>query len=44
MSVLDDELVKCGYCGNIWDGCAQCDCYNIFPEIYNRVEESNQVC
>jgi hypothetical protein len=21
------DLVKCGYCGNIWDGFAQCNCY-----------------
>ena len=28
-----DELVTCEYCGNEWDGNAQCDCYNyIFSE------------
>lgn len=23
----ENDLVKCGNCGNIWDGCAQCHCY-----------------
>ena len=24
-----ENLMTCEYCGNIWDGCAQCDCYGI---------------
>ena len=23
-----DGLYQCNYCGNIWDGYAQCTCYN----------------
>ena len=24
-----EDLIKCGNCGNIWDGYAQCNCYQI---------------
>ena len=28
--ILDDaELVECANCGNIWDGYAQCNCWQI---------------
>lgn len=23
------DLIKCGNCGNIWDGYAQCNCYQL---------------
>ena len=26
---VEDGYIQCFYCGRIWDGCAQCDCYNI---------------
>lgn len=25
--VIDDDMVQCEFCGNIWDGNAQCDCF-----------------
>ena len=45
-----DELVTCEYCGNVWDGNAQCNCYEsmiesdeqimglVPPSNYNSVE------
>lgn len=45
-----DELVTCEYCGNVWDGNAQCNCYEsmiesdeqimglVPPSNYNGVE------
>lgn len=30
-------LIKCGNCNNIWDGCAQCNCY-MYSE-YDEIEE-----
>ena len=24
-----EDLIKCGNCGNVWDGYAQCNCYQI---------------
>ena len=28
-----DELVTCEYCGNVWDGNAQCNCYESMIDI-----------
>jgi len=28
-----DDLVTCEYCGNVWDGNAQCNCYESMIEI-----------
>lgn len=36
-----NELVKCGNCGNIWDGCAQCNCWQ-WPEYKNENENENE--
>ena len=33
-----EDLVKCGNCGNIWDGYAQCNCYQL---EYYRTEEQD---
>ena len=33
-------LFKCGNCGNIWDGCAQCNCYQL--ECY-RIDEEDDI-
>lgn len=32
-----EDLVKCGNCGNIWDGYAQCNCYQL--EYYRKEEQ-----
>jgi len=42
-----DELVTCEYCGNVWDGNAQCNCYESMIEtdeqIMGLVPPSNQI-
>ena len=42
-----DELVTCEYCGNVWDGNAQCNCYESMIEsdeqIMGLVAPSNQI-
>jgi len=36
-----NDLIKCGNCGNIWDGCAQCNCY--MDSSYNdEIEEPTE--
>lgn len=37
-------LVKCGNCNNIWDGCAQCNCYIYYEynNVYNTIEEEKE--
>jgi len=34
------DLFKCGNCGNVWDGCAQCNCYQL--ECY-RIDEEDDI-
>ena len=36
-----DELVTCEYCGNVWDGNAQCNCYESDEQIMGLVPPSN---
>ena len=42
-----DELVTCEYCGNVWDGNAQCNCYESMIEsdeqIMGLVPPSNHI-
>jgi len=42
-----DELVTCEYCGNVWDGNAQCNCYESMIEsdeqIMGLVAPSNHI-
>jgi hypothetical protein len=42
-----DELVTCEYCGNAWDGNAQCNCYESMIEsdeqIMGLVPPSNHI-
>ena len=44
-----DELVTCEYCGNVWDGNAQCNCYESMidiesdEQIMGLVPPSNQI-
>jgi hypothetical protein len=35
----ENDLVKCGNCGNIWDGCAQCNCWS--NDIYDEDLHAN---
>ena len=41
-------LIKCGNCNNIWDGCAQCNCYMYYEyddNVDNTIEEEEKfVC
>lgn len=42
-----NDLIKCGNCNNIWDGCAQCNCYMYYEyddNVDNTIEEENFVC
>ena len=32
-----DELVTCEYCGNVWDGNAQCNCYESMIESDEQI-------
>lgn len=32
-----NDLIKCGNCNNIWDGCSQCNCYMYYE--YDEIEE-----
>ena len=32
-----DELVTCEYCGNVWDGNAQCNCYESMIETDEQI-------
>jgi hypothetical protein len=36
-----NNLVKCGNCGNIWDGCAQCNCWQ-WSEYKNENEDNSE--
>ena len=42
-----DDLVTCEYCGNVWDGNAQCNCYESMIEpdeqIMDMVSSSNNI-
>ena len=44
-----DELVTCEYCGNVWDGNAQCNCYESMidtesdEQIMGLVPPSNHI-
>jgi len=38
-------LIKCGNCNNIWDGCAQCNCYMYYEyddNVDNTIEEEKE--
>ena len=35
-------LIKCGNCNNIWDGCAQCNCYMYSEYLDNTIEEEKE--
>ena len=37
IEINGEQMMKCNYCGNIWDGYAQCHCYQL--ECY-RVEDT----
>ena len=37
-----DELVTCEYCGNVWDGNAQCNCYESMIDIESDEETSSE--
>ena len=38
-----NDLIKCENCGNIWDGCAQCNCWqwSEYKEAYDNENEDN---
>jgi hypothetical protein len=27
IEINGEQMMQCDYCGNIWDGCAQCNCW-----------------
>jgi hypothetical protein len=35
--IIMDELVTCEYCGNVWDGNAQCNCYESMIESDEQI-------
>jgi hypothetical protein len=39
--IKPEDLIKCGNCGNVWDGYAQCNCYQL--ECYRIYDEQEQV-
>jgi len=34
-----NDLIKCDNCNNIWDGCAQCNCY-MYSEYHDNVDNT----
>ena len=37
---MEIPLVKCGNCGNMWDGAAQCNCWGL--DFYEEEEEEEE--
>jgi predicted ATP-dependent serine protease len=36
----EEDLITCDYCGNRWDGCAQCNCWGYLNSAQENAETS----
>ena len=46
IEINGEQMMQCDYCGNIWDGCAQCNCWKWidYDADANEVaEDANEV-